>query len=107
VHSVDLETFNLQNVKALKGKKDAEAVKMAEDFAVELFWSYLDNDRVDIFKSFSLQRVRYIVSDENKILCYTQGMVAWLCNDLLNSGLKVGTLESYPSKFYNPGYDIV
>ena len=47
------------------------------------------------------------MSDESKVPSYTQGMEAWLCNDHLNFGLEAGTLELYPSKFYNPVYDIV
>ncbi|KAG0575598.1 hypothetical protein KC19_5G015400 [Ceratodon purpureus] len=80
--------------------ENMEAVKKAHDYSREWLLCHLEATGCNIFKQFRLQRVRY------KATRYTQGALAWLCTEHLNSGLKDGILESYPCQMYhNTEYD--
>lgn len=107
LETIAFENHTEENKRPIEDKEDMKALKMAKDSAAEWFLSSLDDEGCDISRSFGLRRVRYIVSEESNFPRFTRGNLAWLCIDHFIHGIEVGTLEAFPSKFYNPGYDII
>lgn len=90
----------IRDLRAIDLEKHVEALKWAEDTAAEWFLSELENRGVNILKGVGLQRVHYKVPEGN-YPHHRPGGLAWLCTEHLNSGVKDGTLEAYPLKYYD------
>ncbi|KAG0577469.1 hypothetical protein KC19_5G158600 [Ceratodon purpureus] len=86
--------------------EQAESLERAVDSAAEWFRSDLEEYHGrDMLKFYGLQRVRYKLREESDDPKYRGGSMAWLCSDHVSSGLKAGTLESYPLKYYDVEVD--
>jgi hypothetical protein len=105
LRAIEHEKHDIESNDLFEDKEKVEALKQAQDSAAEWFRSWLEGKGVSMLNGFGLQRVRYKVTEEGDYPKYRRGSLAWLCTDHLNSGLKDGTLERAPLKYYNAEED--
>jgi hypothetical protein len=101
LRAIEHEQHDIESNDLSEDKEKVEALRQAQDSAAEWFRSHLEERGVSMLNGFGLQRVRYKVTEKGDYPKYRRGSLAWLCTDNLNSGLKDGTLERAPLKYYN------
>jgi hypothetical protein len=105
LRAIEHEKHDIESNDLSEDKEKVEALKQAQDSAAEWFRSWSEESGVSMLNDFGLQRVRYKVTEEGDYPKYRRGSLAWLCTDHLDSGLKDGTLERAPLKYYNAEED--
>jgi hypothetical protein len=101
LRAIEHEKHDIESNDLSEDKEKVEALKQAQDSSAEWFRNWSEEWGVSMLKVHGLQRVRYKVTEEGDYPKYRRGSLAWLCTDHLNSGLKDGTLEQAPLKYYN------
>ncbi|KAG0568380.1 hypothetical protein KC19_6G016000 [Ceratodon purpureus] len=72
--------------------EEDEKTKLQKE-ATEWLLNYLEDNRLDILKRFGLSPICYTETEKSDVPRYTQGSVAWLCNDHVINGVKAGRVE--------------
>jgi hypothetical protein len=100
LRAIEHEKHDIESNDLSEDKEKVEVLKQAQDSAAEWVRSWLEEGGVSMHGR-GLQRIRYKVTEKGDYPKYRRGSLAWLCTDHLNSGLKDGTLERAPLKYYN------
>jgi hypothetical protein len=106
LRAIEHEKHDIESNDLSEDKEKVEALKQAQDSAAEWLRSWFEEDGVSMLNGFGLQRVRYKVTEKGDYPKYRRGSLAWLCTDHVNSGLKDGTVERAPLKYYNAEDDL-
>jgi hypothetical protein len=105
LRAIEHEKHDIESNDLSEDKEKVEALKQAQDSAAEWFRRWSEEDGLSMLNGHGLQRVRYKVTEKGDYPKNRRGSFAWLCTDHLNSGLKDGTLEQAPLKYYNADDD--